>query len=99
MVTLKVAGPDKLEAYTLTSAGGEYVLFVLDQPAAKPRAELTVVERDLIDAVLAGMTNQQIALRRGRSRYTIGNQLAALYRKLGIEGRNELVACFGPERP
>jgi len=59
-------------------------------------AALTRAERAIAQDVAAGYSNAEIARRRGRSVRTIANQLAALYRKLGVGSRSELVrALFG----
>lgn len=57
---------------------------------------LTSSEREVVTLILAGMSSQQIAERRRRSYRTVANQLAAVYRKLQVAGRAELVARFGP---
>jgi DNA-binding NarL/FixJ family response regulator len=51
---------------------------------------LTRTERLLVQALLAGSSNCEIARRRGRSPRTIANQVASIYRKLGISSRLEL---------
>lgn len=57
------------------------------------RAELEVA-RDAI----AGLSNRAIAVRRGRSERTIANQLASIYRKLGVGSRAELSARLAARR-
>jgi RNA polymerase sigma factor (sigma-70 family) len=48
-------------------------------------------EKQIVDALLAGCTNKEIAQRLGVSDQTIKNQLTTLYRKVGVSGRLELV--------
>lgn len=55
---------------------------------------LSGAERVIVQAVLRGCSNAQIARERNRSCRTIANQLAAAYRKLGVAGRGELFARF-----
>ena len=52
--------------------------------------DLTPAEHAVAIDVLAGLSNAEVARKRGRSRRTIANQLAAIYRKLGIHSRVEL---------
>jgi DNA-binding NarL/FixJ family response regulator len=47
-------------------------------------------ENQIVDAILAGCTNKEIAHRLGVSDQTVKNQLSALYRKLGVSSRLEL---------
>ena len=67
----------------------------------EPRlCRLTPAEQEVARAVLRGETNLQIAIGRGRSPRTVANQLAGLFRKLGIGSRSELVRwmlCAGVE--
>jgi len=48
-------------------------------------------EKEIVDALIAGCTNKEIAQRLGVSDQTIKNQLTTLYRKVGVSGRLELV--------
>jgi DNA-binding NarL/FixJ family response regulator len=48
-------------------------------------------ERQIVEALLAGCANKEIAQRLGVSNQTIKNQLTRLYRKVGVNGRLELV--------
>jgi DNA-binding NarL/FixJ family response regulator len=48
-------------------------------------------ETQIVDALIAGCTNKEIAQRLGVSDQTIKNQLTTLYRKVGVSGRLELV--------
>ena len=68
----------------------ELVLFEfhahLPQAAQFSRAELEVLER-----VAQGASNREIAMARGVSYRTIANQLASMYRKLGVNTREELL--------
>ncbi|MBI5481660.1 MAG: helix-turn-helix transcriptional regulator [Deltaproteobacteria bacterium] len=87
--------------------GAEY--HVLDFPAAAADDvtapgpwSLTLAEREVAAAAVAGKSNQEIAAARGVSTRTVANQLAAVYRKLGINSRAELAAFWhgtrGPGR-
>ncbi len=59
-------------------------------PAARPR--LTEAERDVVLGVVSGLSNAEIAARRSASPRTVANQLAAIFRKLGVDSRAELTA-------
>jgi DNA-binding NarL/FixJ family response regulator len=48
-------------------------------------------EKQIVDALLAGCTNKEIAHQLGVSDQTIKNQLTTLYRKMGVSSRLELV--------
>lgn len=50
-------------------------------------SELSEAEFDVASQLLEGKTHSELAARRGRSRRTIANQLAAIFRKLGAQGR------------
>jgi DNA-binding CsgD family transcriptional regulator len=67
---------------------------VVDFPPA-----LSDSERAVAQALIAGSTNAEIARARGTSIKTVANQLYAMYRKLGVSTREELVARLvdGPE--
>lgn len=65
---------------------------VLVMPLPPPLGRLTVTEREVVWAVLLGRSNAEIARDRGRSARTVANQLAAIYRKLGVRSRAELAA-------
>ena len=62
-------------------------------PAELP-ACLTATEREVVTLVLEGHANQEIADARGASYRTIANQLASIYKKLGVASRTELVALL-----
>jgi DNA-binding NarL/FixJ family response regulator len=53
---------------------------------------LTSAERQVVTGVLNGRTNAAIAMARRTSCRTVANQLAAIYRKLGVSSRWELAA-------
>jgi DNA-binding CsgD family transcriptional regulator len=80
-----------LRARTFRFASGDYL--VLSYALGRYRAPdgLTVAERAVVDAVASGATNAEIARLRGTSARTIANQLASVFRKLGVGTRHELV--------
>jgi DNA-binding NarL/FixJ family response regulator len=62
--------------------------------AALPTAELAVIR-----ALIEGLTHEEIAQRRGTSMRTIANQICAVFRRLNVSGRNELVQRLLFDRP
>lgn len=69
--------------------------------AHDPRARfettaLTTAERDVLDLLAQGLTNEQIATLRGRSIRTIANQVASLLAKTKAPSRRTLVATSAP---
>ncbi|MBI5489161.1 MAG: helix-turn-helix transcriptional regulator [Deltaproteobacteria bacterium] len=94
------AVPDDLRACRVSFAADEYVVVsfrssVARGAAAQPQDPmLTAMERVVAGAVVAGRSNREIAEARGTSVHTVANQLAAVYRKLGIGSRAELVAAW-----
>jgi DNA-binding NarL/FixJ family response regulator len=56
---------------------------------------LTAAERAVVEAVLLGKTNPEIAKERGTSPRTVANQLANAFQKLEVSSRGELAARFG----
>ncbi len=72
---------------------GESRYALLSFPRAwKARDDLTPSERQVALAVLAGLSNADIARMRGSSPRTVANQVAAIFRKLGVRSRAELAA-------
>lgn len=73
---------------------GEEVLVVRlsDRMDVGLLATLSEAQRAIVAFVLDGRTNAQIAERRGVTRRTVENQLAAAFRRLGCNSRAELIA-------
>jgi DNA-binding CsgD family transcriptional regulator len=53
---------------------------------------LTEAEIDILQRVLAGRSNREIASERASSRRTVANQIATMFKKLGVRSRRELAA-------
>lgn len=70
------------------------VTFPAEAPEPALKA-LTRAEREVSRLMLRGLTNAAIARARVTSRYTVANQLRAIYQKLGVSSRRELVARYG----
>ncbi len=78
-----------------TYAGAETrvaLSFALPRPESATPAVLTASEQSVFRALLAGQSNSAIAASRGRASRTIANQVAAIFRKLHVSSRAELLA-------
>jgi DNA-binding NarL/FixJ family response regulator len=76
------------------------------EPAAAPapsgRAALTTREREVVSLVVEGLRNEEIARRLGINEKTVRNHLTAVFAKMGVSGRLELVVLAyrqGMSRP
>jgi DNA-binding NarL/FixJ family response regulator len=87
--------PADLRASSLQIGASRYTLLSFHRSSNIPD-ELTPAERQVALAVLAGLSNADIARMRGSSPRTVANQLAALFRKLGVHSRAELAARVRP---
>lgn len=69
-------------------------LAVLSHPLDEPVSldGLTEAERHVTVDVVDGLSNQQIARRRGTATGTVAKQIASIFRKLGVGSRRELMA-------
>jgi DNA-binding NarL/FixJ family response regulator len=56
---------------------------------ADPLACLSSRERDILDAVCEGLSNEAIAVRRGISVRTVRNHLTKVFEKLGVASRTQ----------
>lgn len=74
---------------------------ILEWPAgrSRPRPVLTPAEGDVLELLLDGLSNAQIALRRRRSARTVAHQVDAVFRRLGVGSRSELFARCSGARP
>jgi DNA-binding CsgD family transcriptional regulator len=77
---------------TMHLAGEEYVVISLPGGDDVLAAVLTKAEREVARMLVLGDTNAEIARRRGSSVHTVANQVASIFRKLGVSTRAELVA-------
>ena len=74
------------------AGGDEFVVVSEPIVGAADLAALTQAEREVARLVADGCSNQAIAAKRGARLQTVANQLAAVYRKLAVSSRSELVA-------
>jgi DNA-binding CsgD family transcriptional regulator len=96
-----VLGPPSsaaFEAATFVIESEEYLVLSFPSPsetASPSPAVLTGAERDVIQHVVNGRSNYEIAHARKSSPRTIANQISGIYRKLGVRSRRELAARRG----
>jgi len=88
------APPPRARATTFVAGDERFV--VLSYPLADLPGvdDLSPAELEVVKAILGGMSNAEIARRRGRAVRTVANQVAAIFRKLGVGSRSELAAAF-----
>ena len=80
-----------LAAYERALAGSAAIEAAAPGPGKEP-PRLTRVEFELLQLVVAGHSNDNIARVRNRSPATVRNQVSALYQKLGVKHRTAAVA-------
>lgn len=97
-----LAAPEDLDARSFAIGSDEYVILAFsvtpDQPVLENAGRLTASELAIAELVLQGHATAEIARARGRSVRTIANQIAAIYRKLGVKSRRELFALQRSQR-
>ena len=88
---------DRSDVVELHLEGGR-ILRVLsaDRRARAPdvRKVLSASEHDVATLAADGLTNTEIAAKRGRSEHTVANQMAAILKKLRLRSRVELSGLF-----
>jgi DNA-binding CsgD family transcriptional regulator len=78
-------------ACELETANGRMVLVSVERPDRVLERELSPAECSVARLLVEGKTHAEIAELRRRSARTVANQLAAVFQKLGVSGRFELV--------
>ena len=91
--------PPGLRGSRIGLPGDDFLLLEWTAPRADLPPQLTRAEVEVARLALAGLSNRQIASRRRRSPRTVANQLAAMFRKLGVCSRLELFALFARGEP
>ncbi len=56
--------------------------------------DLTAVEWQLLQALLSGASNKQIARELGKSEFTVRNQLSVAFQKIGVANRMQAAFWF-----
>jgi DNA-binding CsgD family transcriptional regulator len=86
--------PAGLRATILGTTSGRYVVLSYPLPGASPTSALTSAEREVLALMLAGASNAGIARQRDTAVRTVANQVAAIFRKLGVSSRSQLAALL-----
>ncbi len=96
----EIGAPAGLVAWLLDLGDGqELALLELAATDDCPRAlGVTAAERAVLGLAAAGLSNAEIAARRGVSPRTVANQLASVFRKLGVHSRLQLQAWLAAIR-
>jgi DNA-binding NarL/FixJ family response regulator len=102
--TPRLPAPPGLEGQRFVADGSEFALLSFPLAESGPAVErhpdtLTAAEHAVMKLVVGGMSDLDIARARGTSARTVGSQISAIYRKLGVRGRRELRARFAPPPP
>lgn len=92
--TVVLQAPSELAAYECGEALGDFILLEYRSGAAAVAVPLTGAEREVLDLLLRGLSNAEIATRRHRSGRTVANQVASLLAKHRVHGRAELFALL-----
>src|SRR3954468_20019280 len=92
--------PDTAERRLSPFSLGGVEFAVLSEPLQLPPAlaGLTSAEREVALAAVRGLSNVAISRARGSAPRTVANQLASIYRKLGVGSRAALVAFVASSR-
>jgi DNA-binding NarL/FixJ family response regulator len=85
----RIAPPDLV---ALESTEGDLVVLTFPL-SCEPAAALTDAESHVLELLLDGRTNAEIAARRGTTPRTVANQVQSLFDKLGVRSRLELVTA------
>jgi DNA-binding CsgD family transcriptional regulator len=91
-------GTDDLRGHVFQLGGRTYAVLSCPVPPPPRLDGLSRAETEVVFAALNGLTNEEIAATRGRSIFTIQNQLAAAWRKLGVSSRHEAAALLARRR-
>jgi DNA-binding NarL/FixJ family response regulator len=95
LVKLKSKPPRDLRASIMRIGGTRYVVLSYEHNASEPAPQLTRSEHQVAHALLSGLSNAAIGRLRGSSERTVANQVASIFRKLGVHSRTELAARWG----
>ena len=74
----------------------EYIVISMASSDSTVGDRLTAAERDVLEALIRGCSNLEIARERGRSPRTIANQVSSIFRKFQVVSRAELMVKVVP---
>jgi DNA-binding CsgD family transcriptional regulator len=89
--------PDGLKVFPFEIAGDDYAVLSLPTSQGRPLANLSPAEMDVVERVLEGRSNAEIARARGTALRTVANQVANVFRKVGARSRVELAIALRRE--
>ena len=90
--------PPGMQVKRTTDHGKPALLVSFPMPDIDWQKELTEAEISVVHDVLAGLSNAEIGDKRGTALRTVANQVAAIFRKLGVSSRLELSLCVLTDR-
>lgn len=82
----------EVEQWRLTIDGVTFVVLSFATVPDLLPAELSAAECDVLRCVLRGDSNAEVAARRHTAVCTAANQVASIFRKIGVASRAELAA-------
>ncbi|MFC0680555.1 response regulator [Lysobacter korlensis] len=86
-----VAGGDAIFGPSIAARIGEFFVGTISKDSALPFPQLTPREREILEMVAVGRSNQQIASSLYLSPKTVRNNLSNIFGKLHVAGRTEAV--------
>jgi DNA-binding CsgD family transcriptional regulator len=93
-----IAVPSGLRVSRLKVKGEELAVFTFPLASPSLPRSLSAAERAVAMGVLAGKSNAEIAKARRTSVRTVANQVASVFRKVGVHSRAQLVAALSRHR-
>lgn len=84
--------PAGLQVETFEADGEAFAIIELPRVPRPDHGQLTRSERNILELLLAGRSNAEIARQRGRSVRTVAHQVDSIFRRLGVGSRLELFA-------
>ncbi|MBK8996867.1 MAG: helix-turn-helix transcriptional regulator [Myxococcales bacterium] len=94
----EIAPPPGLRAARFALGGRDVAVLSFPTDQLRIPESLSPAERDVTLALVHGATNAEIAERRGVAVRTVANQVASIFKKLGVSSRTELAAKLGSTR-
>lgn len=68
--------------------------YAIEPPDLQSALGLTAAEAEVAELAIAGLSNGEIAKRRGSSIRTVANQISAVLRKAAVGSRDELAIAY-----
>ncbi len=97
---LKDGGMDDIVRAVRAAANGEAPLSpraaqaILSARPARQLPELSAREREVVELVVEGLRNKDVAERLGISEKTVKTHLTHVYQRLGVSTRSDMIAAF-----